>query len=217
MDNENIMLWGESNDETIAPETVKTAENDNFHITVNDNGCCIISDKGQGRIFFEMFTVMLSNESSVGYNTHASVIKTVTDELSAFDIVQCVPIPFDFKEAFVPCELKYARFFIRVMLGRTDGSLKFSFAFNETEQDVTLRFPTGIEYPVLTGHELNSRFGFDGSLTVSDEAGMRLTLISSSKDVLASVSHDGNVDLIFTKNTESYTDSVRYFEFELKA
>lgn len=216
MDNENIMLWDKQDDKTIAPETVKTAENANFHITVNDNGCCIISDKATGRVFFEMFTVMLSNELSAGYNTRASVIKTVTDEFSIFDIVQDVPIPCDFKQTFLPCEPKHAHFFIRVILGKADGSLKFSFGFDATEQDVTLRFPTGIDYPTVTGQHLDNRFGFGGSLTVLDDAGMPFTLISPSKDVLASVSQDGNVDLIFTKNTENYTDSVRYFEFEIQ-
>lgn len=205
--------------EMIAPETVKTAENDVFHVTVNDSGTLIISDKESGRVFFEMLTVLVGDGASVGYNTRASVIKHSLDDLYAFDAVTSVPIPCETnapEKPFLPHAPQFFEVFTRTSLCKSDGSLKISVAYTECGHSVSVRFPTGAAYPTVSSAtgELGEVFPLENEVTLTDADGQIFTVKTASTELEAKATEGGDLDVI-CPSIAPVIGKTRFFELEI--
>ena len=191
-------------------ETIKTAENDFIHLTVNDNGTLVISDKQTGNVYFEMLTYFgkaeLENGGSVAtYSGDAAVRKFSFPEQTYFDIHKYAPckIEQEMRAHGDMCNMLASR----VMLMPNERAIRVASLFHEspTESEVEniLRFPTGADYPTVTAngevYEINVPFTLakGGAVTVMSENGRAFRVSEVSEDVTVIVSEDGNIDIVY--------------------
>lgn len=202
---------------SIAPVTVKTAENELYHVTVNDSGTLIISDKESGRVFFEMMTLMLENGTAVGYNTHSDVIKHTKPSFTAFDVITRIPIPEQdpTEKAFLPHKIQTLDVFSRITLGSGDAPINITVAYEDPGLPLTVRFPTGAEYPGISPEAaLDEIFSFAGSVTITDAEGLTFTVQSDENALAARVTSAADLDIIIPSIAPA-TDKTRFFSFNI--
>ncbi|MBQ9692369.1 MAG: hypothetical protein IJV70_04350 [Clostridia bacterium] len=210
-------------------ETIKTAENDFIHLTVNDNGTLVISDKQNGNVYFEMLTYFGRAALEDGgihssYSGYTSVTKFSFPEQTYFDIHKTAP-----------CKVSrdlYAHFDMvnsiasRVTLMPNERALRvtalLSESHGESEVENILRFPTGADYPTVTAngeaYEINTPFTLSkgDSVTVMSENGSAFRISEVSEDVTVTVSEDGNIDIVYPLVTVNYRFYGEYSKSEYK-
>ena len=199
-------------------ETLKTAENDYIHLTVNDSGTLVISDKISGNVYFEMLTCFgyaeLEDGASVSaYALGGTVRKFSSPALTHFDIQQSLPCKTeaDFSPRVDAADLVAHR----IALAEDERALRVLSAQKKLcadgEMTTVLRFPTGADYPTITlddgsACDINTPFTVrkSGSVTVTSENGSAFRISEINEDVTVIVSEDGNIDLILQSAELSY-------------
>lgn len=202
----------------IYSETLKTAENDYIHLTVNDSGTLVISDKISGNVYFEMLTCFahayLPDDASVSaYALGGTVRKFSSPALTHFDIQQSLPCKTEAN--FSPRVDAADLVAHRIALAEDERALRVLSAQKKLcadgEMTTVLRFPTGADYPTITTDDgsacdINTPFTVrkSGSVTVTSENGSAFRISEISEDVTVIVSEDGNIDLILQSAELSY-------------
>lgn len=204
-------------------ETIKTAENDFIHLTVNDNGTLVISDKQTGNVYFEMLTYFGNAELENGgcvstYSGYADVRKFSFPEQTYFDIHKTAPCKIA-REMYAHFDMVNS-LASRVMLMPNERAIRVASLFHEssTESEIEniLRFPTGADYPTVTSngevYEINIPFTLvkGGAVTVMSENGSAFRVSEVSEDVTVTISEDGNIDIIYPLVTVNERNQEEY-------
>lgn len=188
--------------DTPVSETVKTAENDSFHLTLNDNATFIISDKSSGNIYFEMLTCFLSHKASPTCTKEFLAVpralsKTRAGLLSAFEAT---------------LKARDADFRVCAVLGKNDVCVRFSASLSGKlgeNEHALLRLPTGaylaqISIQSANGSSPAKNVSQNETLTLEagdtlliegpDAPGFTFTPLSAS--VCATVRENGDLDVL---------------------
>lgn len=179
------------------PETAKSAENENLHILIGDNGAFTVSHKESGRVFFELPTLMLGFDDSFAYCTQASIMKNRDGDMTTFTAVLPIRIPTGRAEPLYAFESTAV-----VNATVCDGAdeLLFSIDYEESAFTYILRLPTGIEHPTVNGNEFSEAFKtpfeLNSELTLTDESGEIFRIaVAAEKDASVSVTESGDIDV----------------------
>jgi len=206
------------------PETLKTMENDFVHLTVNDSGTLVISDKESGNVYFEMltaFTVSALSEVSDVYRVagNPEIEKYSSPLLTFFDVRTSAPAKN--RHGITPYShfSQVYRIAHRIALSANERALRVTSLLGEIEDKTNfkavLRFPTGADFPTvrvtdgLGNEELRSwgesfTLQTDYCVTVSGESGSCFGFTPLSHDVSVSVSEDGNIDVTMPIDEKPY-------------
>ena len=206
------------------PETLKTMENDFLHITVNDSGTLVISDKESGNVYFEMltaFTVSALSEVSAVYRVagNPEIEKYSSPLLTFFDVRTSVPAKNHHGITPYSHFSQVYRIAHRIALAADERALRVTSLLGEIEDKTNfkavLRFPTGADFPTvrvtdgLGNDELRSwgeifALSKDCCVIVSGESGSCFGFTPLSHGVTVSVSEDGNIDVTMPIDEKTY-------------
>ncbi len=206
------------------PETLKTMENDFVHLTVNDSGTLVISDKESGNVYFEMLTAFtvsdLSDFCTVYHIANQAVVEKYSSPLLTFFDIR-TSAPTQNPHGMIPYSHfgRVDRIAHRIALAASERALRVTSLLGEIEDKTdfkaVLRFPTGADFPTVRvtdglGNEEFKSFGEsftlprDFCVTVSGENGSCFGFTPLSHSVSVSVSEDGNIDVTMPIDEKPY-------------